>query len=128
MAQDQNIGGGHVMGCMGAQQIHYAQRFDTNGSSAPDGITPVIAGVTIARASQCVFTVTFSPAPPTLVSGKAYVVGDKPGIEAKFISYAAGVITINLYDEDDTSGVSALGASDLDNVTIAVECVFTRQS
>jgi hypothetical protein len=128
MAQDTNVGGGHVMGCIGAQQVFYAQRFDTNGASAPDGVTPVIAGVTIARASQCVFTVTINPAPATMVFGDATVIGDKPGVEAQLISYSTGVLTINLNDEDNTSGIAALGASDLDNVTIGVWAIFTRQS
>jgi hypothetical protein len=127
MAQTYNSGGPFPLRSMGRTEYFAGGRFDTNTTSTPDGVTPVRTGVAVARASQSSYTVTFAPAPAALTAAGAQVFGDKPGLSMRIISYSAGVLTMNMYDEDDTSGVEAL-ANDVDNITVGWWAVFTSET
>lgn len=88
----------------------YANSFDTNGTSPPDGLD-MADGVTVARTGVGDYTVTF-PAdkrPKKMLYGDASFRGNQAELDAKVVSYtpSTGVLLLAAYDEDDTSGISA---------------------
>lgn len=109
-------------------------KFDTNGTSAPDGVMHSDDGAVVARTGAGTFTVTFpSPVPYALVWADASILGDEANLHAKAVSYvqATGVLTIKVYqqaddgaDTDPDNGLSA--AADTTDKTVQVHCVFSR--
>lgn len=127
MAQEYNTSGPYPLKSAGRNEFFMGGRFDTNTTSAPDGVAPVRAGVTVAYSATGTYTVTISPAPAACIAADAAVWGAKAGISMRVISYSAGVITLTMYDEDNTSGIEAT-AADLDNITVCWWAVFTSES
>lgn len=126
MAQTYNTNGPFGLRSVGRNEYFMGGRFDTNDTGAPDGVTPSRSGVTVARTDVGIFTVTLAPAPAAIVCGDALVWGDQAGIHAKVISYSAGVLTIKVYDEDNTSGIQAV--AETNNVTVCWWAVFTSET
>ncbi len=72
--------------------------FDTNGTSAPDGVNPSSADAAVARSGVGTYTVTF-PAAMTaqrLDYAAAGIIGNEPSLKAKVVSYTAGVLTLQV--------------------------------
>ena len=114
-----------------SNQFIWTQTFVTNSTSAPDGLDPDLGSdCAIAYSTTGTWTLTFSglKKPLEMCFGSATVLGDKPGIHAKVVSYvpATGVMTVKLYDEDNVSGIEA--AATVDDITIQMLCVFRNSA
>ncbi len=111
------------------EQYLFTCKFDTNDTSAPDGVDPSNAGFAVARTGVNQYTLTFDAMrkPKKLNFGACAILGDLPGISAKVVSYteSTGVLVIRLYDEDNTSGIEA-ATPESNNVTVQVQCWFSR--
>ncbi len=117
------INGNTLRGSAGDLLVHI-QTFVTNGSSAPDGIDPDLPDLVVAREDTGEFSLTFSAGTePAACWAFPVVVGDNAGIHAK-ASYADGVITVLVYDEDDVSGIQAV--ADTTDVAIQVLIFYKR--
>lgn len=135
MARGLNLSGPYPLRSISGDQYAVAFRFTTNTTSDPDGVTPAVEdanpAITIAYSASGTFTATFAnPGRPQNVDFmSAQVLGDKPGLHAKCVSYTAstGVLLIHLYDEDNTSGIEAKDAADLDDIEIAVLMLCSRK-
>lgn len=130
MAQTVNKAAPHTMMCMGSNQYLFCLRFDTNNTSAPDGITPTYNGIAVARADVGDFTITFSgdtiPDDNDFIVGGTSVLGDEPGFDTRLTGYSSGVLSLSMYDEDNTSGIEAV--ADTTDKTVMVWAVFTRDN
>lgn len=106
--------------------------FETNGTSAPDGLDPAYGTdvMTLDETAVGTYTITFNARckPAAVHYCDPSFVEDLPGWDVKYISYVAstGVLTIKAFDEDDTSGVAAAATST--DKTIQVFMVYTRSS
>jgi len=115
-----------------SEQAILAFQFETNNTDAPDGLDPAYGTdvMTLDQAATGVYTITFNAKckPAAVHFCKADFVEDMPGWDIKFISYAAstGVLTLKVYDEDNTSGVMA--AADSTDKTVQVFMIYTRSS
>ena len=100
--------------------------FDTNSTSAPDGVDPASAGFTVARASAGVFTITFDEdkKPWEVLTCLPTVVND-PTLAVQYTSYvrSTGVLTVTHYADDGTPA-----AADSNNKTIKVLALCTRNT
>jgi hypothetical protein len=108
----------------------FAIKFDTNNNSTPDGVSPNYGSdCAVTRTDVNTYAVTFAAdkKPFEMIFGEAEVLGAEPQLQAKVVSYTAstGVLVIELYDEDDTSGISAK-TPESNNKTVQVLCVFRR--
>ena len=105
-------------------------KFDTvTGATDPDGVSPAYGGdITVAHADTGDYTITFAAdkKPYALRIGEASILGDQAGFHAKVTGYTAstGVLTVSVYDEDNTSGIQAVANSN--DVTVQVWCIFTK--
>lgn len=107
--------------------------FDTNATSAPDGIDYDDGETTYAYGgSGGLFNITFpaDKAPYELLAGHVIIPGSNPGISGRVVSYTAstGVLVIQLYDEDNTSGIEGALANTSDGLAVKVVCWFTKSS
>ena len=115
-----------------SEQAILCFQFETNGTSAPDGLSPAYGTdvMTLDETATGTYTITFAEKckPVAVHYCKPDFVEDMPGWDVKYISYVAstGVLTIKAYDEDDTSGVAAAATST--DKTIQVFLVYTRSS
>lgn len=96
--------------------------FETNSTSAPDGLVPNVTGVTLGRTGVGDLTVTFAEdvKPNQVLFCEPSVVEDDPDLNAKYTGYtkATGVLTLTTYD----GGVAA----DTDDQTVQLLIVATR--
>ena len=109
-------------------------KFDTvTGTADPDGVNPDLSTddeVVVAHQGTNAgeYTITFAEhvKPYEMLWGDASILGDQAQLDAKVVSYtqSTGVLLVKVYDEDDTSGISA--AANSNDVTVQVRCVFTR--
>lgn len=106
--------------------------FETNSTSAPDGLVPAYTSsdLVIDQTATGTYTITFAAGkrPGVLLHGTADFMEDLPGWSVKVTGYdpATGVLTLIAYDEDDTSGIAA--AADSTDKTIQVRCLFSRNA
>lgn len=102
--------------------------FETNGTSAPDGLDPNVTGVALGRTGVGDLTVTFAEdiKPNKVLACIPSVVEDTPQMEVKYTGYtkSTGVLTLTTYDEDDTSGIQT--QADSTNQTISLVIFATR--
>jgi hypothetical protein len=102
--------------------------FETNNTSAPDGLSPAIDGITLARSGVGDYTITFDEdkKPYAVHFCMADFVEDAPGWHVKYTGYtqSTGVLTLTATDEDNTSGIEA--AADSTDQTIQVLILATR--
>lgn len=107
-------------------QYLFACKFDTNSTSAPDGADPSHSDVAVARTGVGIFTVTLGDDPPTEYQGAAAaVLGDEPGLDARVVSYASGVLTVHVYERTDpvapTGSITCVAkASLIDTETLVI--------
>lgn len=101
-------------------------RFETNGTSAPDGVVPASAGFAVARADVGDFTITWDEdkKPQDVLACIGYAEEDDAGLEVKWTGYtlATGVGTLTVYDE--TTGTAA--AADTTDKTIVLVLFYKR--
>jgi hypothetical protein len=136
MARGLNLNGPYPVRSISGDQYVVAFSFDTNQTSDPDGVSPAVENInpaiTIAYSAAGTFTVTFAEQarPQSVDYADASIRGDFPELDAKVVSYVAatGVMTIKVYDEDDTSGISDDAASTLNNVTVQVLAFCSRKA
>lgn len=119
-----------------AKTYSWAIKFDTNGTSAPDGVAPDWGSdVTVARSDTGDYTITFAgdAKPLSMIYGDACILGDEARLDAKVVSYTAstGVLAVTVYQEQDDgadtdpdNGISI--AADTTDKTVQVHCIFTR--
>ena len=102
--------------------------FETNSTSAPDGLSPAIDGITLGRTGVGDLTVTFAEdkKPYAVHACIPSIVEEQAGYHVKYTGYtlSTGVLTMTVYDEDDTSGIQA--PADTTDFTIQVVLVATR--
>lgn len=83
-------------------QYLFCVRFDTNNTSAPDGVNPSSGDIVVARTGVGVYTITFAADErPTefhgAVAGLVEALASDGGFFARPVSYSAGVLTVNVY-------------------------------
>lgn len=106
--------------------------FETNDTSAPDGLSPAYGTdvMTLDQTATGTYTITFNARvkPAAVHYCTADFLEDMPGWSLKCTGYNAstGVLTLLAYDEDDTSGIQA--AADSTDKTVQVFMVYTRSS
>lgn len=120
--------------CWNGDVYEFVCKFDTvTGTADPDGVNPDLSGdseVVVAHqgtnAGEYLITFAEKVKPYELLWGDASILGDQAQLDAKVVSYtqSTGVLLIKVYDEDDTSGISA--AANSNDVTVQVRCMFTR--
>lgn len=96
--------------CVSGDTYWFWVKFDTNSTSAPDGVDPAVSdGLTIARSGVGVYTITFpeNKKPLEVLWCGPVVIGDVT-LKAAFTSYVAstGVLTISVHDIDGTPAVA----------------------
>lgn len=128
MASGLNLRNHYPLRSSRMEQYLFTFKFDTNNTSAPDGLDPANSDLVVARADVGDYTITF-PAdkkPLAMNYGDASILGNEAELDAKVTGYNAstGVLSISVYDEDDTSGISA--SADSTDKSVQVFCVFTR--
>lgn len=109
--------------------------FDTNNTSAPDGVVHPAPGitVTVARADVGDFTITLPAGsrPKELLFGAVTILGDEARLHGKVTGYTAatGVVTLTIYEEQDDgadtdpdNGISV--AADTTDKSVRVLLVF----
>lgn len=106
-------------------------KFDTNTTSAPDGVEPSTDGFTVAyNGAGGSFTVTFDEdkKPQDVLFATADILGDEAALRARVVSYtlSTGVLLLQLFTEDGTSGVHADSATSLNDKTVQVFALCTR--
>lgn len=103
-------------------------KFETNNTSAPDGVVPSTDGFAVARTGVGDFTITFDEdkKPYDVWFATAQAEEDDAGLEVKVTGYtrATGVLTLTVYDE--STGTAA--AADTTDKTIAVLALCTRSA
>lgn len=128
MARSINHEGGYPCRVNLGDAYFWAFSFDSNSTSAPDGLLVDNGEVTVARADTGDYTVTFNSdvKPYALLWGDASIRGDEAELDAKVTGYtqSTGVLTLTVYDEDDTSGISA--AADSTDKKVQILCLFSR--
>ena len=105
--------------------------FDTvTGTADPDGVTPDYGGdIAVAHAgTDGDYTITFAgdKKPYLLRAGWCAIQGDQAGFHAKVTGYteSTGVLTVTVYDEDNTSGIQA--PANTNDVKVQVFCIFSK--
>ena len=130
MARGHNLRGPYPLTAVTGDCFVYCVQFETNSTSAPDGIVQDNDGVTIDQTATGTYTITFpsNRKPQELLFCKADFLEDMAGWDIKCTGYNAstGVLTLIAYDEDNTSGVMA--AADSTDKTVQVFAVFCRKS
>lgn len=111
--------GFYNLSCKPSGGMFLVGTFDTNNTSTPDGVTGDI--LSVARDDVGDFTVTLKHSFPQAVAADASIIGNEPTLDAKVGSLAnisSGTLTVHVYEEDGTSGISA--SADTTDKTVQV--------
>lgn len=100
--------------------------FDTNNTSAPDGLSPALSGVTLGRTGVGDLTVTFaeSDKPLAVHFASVQIEGDEKDMFAKVTGYtpATGVLTLTTY----TNSAGTISPADTTDKKLKLLLVCTR--
>lgn len=109
------------------EQYIFTCQFETNATSAPDGVDPEHPEYTVARSGTGTYTITFAEKsrPLEMHYGHAVFAETDAGNRARVSSYvpSTGVLTVQVHLYDGTPATD-----DTTDKTIQVFCVFTRSS
>lgn len=103
-------GGTPVRTNIKGQPYMFFVEFDTNNTSAPDGVNPT-QGITVARAGVGDFTITFDEEykPRVVHCGWVCIEADNAELHGKVTGYtdSTGVVTLTIYDDSAVAGTEA---------------------
>jgi hypothetical protein len=111
-----------------ANSYDFTIKFDTNNTSAPDGVDPSYGtDCAVARSGVGTFTITFaaSKKPYALLWGDAEILGDEPTLDAQVEGYvqSTGVLTVSVISDGGTPAVA-----ETTDKTVQVFCKFSISS